>query len=134
MALRDAIVAGVAVANAVTKSGGIQADVTLRHAGAPDAEGTSTYTPPIGQPATPMKALVDWTQKQIRGANGVLTVSRASVAFLDVPALQAATNGEGLGDQDIIVLPDGTTGPIIDMKGLLDGGTGRPFMTEAFLG
>lgn len=129
MALSDVIKSGVAIANSVTKGGKLQCDITLRHAGAPDGEGTITYGPPV-----PLTALVDWTQHSLRTAEGQLSVSRAQVSFLDVPALSAATNGEGLGDDDIITLPDGTTGPILDMKGLISGDTGQPFMTEAFLG
>jgi hypothetical protein len=129
VALRDAIVAGIAVANSVTRSGGLQATVTLRHAAAADGEGTVTLGPAVA-----LTALVDWAQHSVRTAEGQLSVSRAMVSFVDVPALSAATNGEGLGDDDVITLPDGTTGPILDMKGFLDGGTGQPFMTEAFLG
>jgi len=79
-------------------------------------------------------AIVDWKQKHLRTQGGELTVSRASVLFLDVNELKAATNNEGIDDNDIITLPDGTTGPIIDMAGFIDAGTGRPFATEVFLG
>jgi hypothetical protein len=81
-----------------------------------------------------MRAIVDWKQKQLRLATGQLSVSRASVAFLDIAALVAATGGEGVDDNDLIVLPDGTTGPIIDMSGFIDAGTGHPVMTEVWLG
>jgi hypothetical protein len=134
VALRDAIAAGIKVADGVTRAGGLQALVTLRHAGGADGEGTIRYAPPLGQPATPMRAIVDWTQRSLRTQQGQMSVSRAQVSFLDVAALLAATGGEGLSDDDIITLPDGTTGPILDMKGFIDGGTGQPFMTEAFLG
>jgi len=53
---------------------------------------------------------------------------------LDIAALVAATNGAGIDDHDVIVLPDGTTGPILDMSGFIDAGTGHPIATEVFLG
>jgi RNase P/RNase MRP subunit POP5 len=85
-------------------------------------------------PATPLQAIVDWKQRQLRTQEGILSVSRASVAFLNVQALSTATNGEGVNDEDIIVLPDGTTGPILDMGGFIDAGTGHPVATEVYLG
>lgn len=86
-----------------------------------DGSGSRTYGSTVLRPA-----LVDWKQRQVRTMTGELTVSRASVTFLD-PAVV-------INDDDIIVLPDGTTGPILDMSGFIDGGTGNPFFTQVWLG
>lgn len=134
MSLIQALRAGVKTLNAVTKSGGLQALVEFRHFVYVDEYGNKTYLPAIGQPAAQLQAIVDWKQRQVRTTTGILSVSRASVTFLDVAALAAATNNEGVADEDIIVLPDGTTGPILDMSGFIDGGTGQPLATEVFLG
>jgi len=128
VSILDALRAGVKVADSVTKP--VQADVLFARAVA-DASGYGAWTFPS---SVPLKAVVDWKQKQLRTGEGVLSVSRASVLFLDIVALVAATGGEGISDNDRITLPDGTTGPILDMSGFIDAGTGHPLATEVFLG
>lgn len=132
MSLLDALRAGVAVANTVTKP--LQATVQFRHYVSSDGEGTKTYNPPVGLPAASLDAICDWIQRSLRTMTGELTVSRTAVMFLDIDALVAATGGEGINDDDVIILPDGTTGPILDMKGFIDKGTGHPIATEVYLG
>jgi hypothetical protein len=78
--------------------------------------------------------LVDWKQRMVRTAAGQLTVTRATVTFLDVSTLLEVTEYKGLSDEDKITLPDGTTGPILDMGGFVDPGTGIPYATEAMIG
>lgn len=128
MSLLDTVRLAVRVADNVTKP--LQADVTFYRAVA-DTSGYGAWTYPT---AVTMKAIVDWKQKQLRTLEGVLSVSRAMVMFLDVAAVVAATDGNGISDHDKIVLPDGTTGPILDMAGFIDAGTGQPVATEVFLG
>jgi hypothetical protein len=117
----------VAVADRVVKS--LEPTVMVAHMTAADEYGKKTLGEPVG-----VRALVDWKQQQVRTSSGVLSVSRVMVTFLDVGGLLAATNNEGLDDSDRIMLPDGTTGPILDMGGFIDAGTGRPFATEVYLG
>lgn len=38
-----------------------------------------------------------------------------------------------IGTEDKLVMPDGTTGPILDIKGLQDPASGR-YLTEVWLG
>ena len=127
MSLLDALRSGVKITDKVTKP--VQATVTYyRHMGS-DAYGTLTYAG-----AVTMRAIVDWRQKQLRTPEGILSVSRAVVTFLDVNEVATATNNQGIDDLDKIVLPDGTTGPILDMTGFIDAGTGQPLATEVYLG
>jgi hypothetical protein len=126
MSLLDDIRDAIGVANDETSD--LQPTVMLEHV-ITSEYGPVGYTTPV-----PLKAIVDWKQKQLRTPDGVLSVSRASVMFLDAQALAAATNGEGIDDTDRITLPDGTTGPILDMAGFIDAGTGHPFAIEVFLG
>lgn len=132
MSILDVVRSAVKIADEVTKP--LQATVSFRHYVSSDAYGTRTYDPNEALPAAKLKAIVDWKQKQVRTMEGILSVSRAMVAFLDIDALVAATDGEGINDLDIIVLPDGTTGPILDMSGFIDAGTGHPIATEVYLG
>lgn len=127
MSLLDTLRSGVAIANSVTRP--LQAVVSYQQSLGQDA-----YGEPILGPVVPMHAICDWRQKQLRTMSGQLSVSRVSVLFLDINEMVAATNGEGIDDDDIVVLPDGTTGPILDMAGFIDAGTGAPLATEVFLG
>lgn len=132
MSLLDVVRSAVAIVDGVTAP--LQATVSFRHYVSSDAYGTKLYTPDESLPAAQLKAIVDFKQKQLRTSEGILSVSRASVIFLDIAALLAATNNEGLDDHDIIVLPDGSTGDILDMGGFVDAVLGIPVATEAFLG
>lgn len=127
MALLDILRTGVKIANTVTKS--VQAEVTFERYLSSTGEGEKTYAS-----AVLLRAIVDWKQKQVRTTTGVLSVSRAMVMFLDVDALKAATAGNGVDDHDRITLPDGTTGPILDMSGFIDAGTKLPLATEVYIG
>jgi hypothetical protein len=128
MSLLDVVRSAVKIADGVTKP--IQAEVTFKKMVlSNDGYGDKTY--PV---SVLLRAIVDWKQRQVRTESGVLSVSRASVQFLDVAALASATNGEGIDDHDQIILPDGTTGPILDMAGFIDAGTKQPIATEVFLG
>jgi hypothetical protein len=127
MALPDIIRSAVKTANSVTQS--LQALVTYERSLGDNGYGAINYAPPIE-----MKALVDWKQRMVRTAAGQLTVTRATVTFLDVNTLLQVTEYKGLNDEDKITLPDGTTGPILDMGGFVDPGTGIPYATEAMIG
>lgn len=128
MALIDTLRNAVKTVDKVTKS--LQATVQYSKAViSTDGFGTVSYPNTVE-----LRAIVDWKQKQLRTPEGVLSVSRASVTFLDVAALAAATETEGISDNDKIMLPDGTTGPILDMSGFIDPGTGQAIATEVFLG
>lgn len=128
MSLLDVLRKGVKIADKVTKP--IQTSVTFERAVFQnDGYGDKSYPTSVQLPA-----IVDWKQKQVRTSSGILSVSRASVMFLDVVALAKATSGQGISDHDRITLPDGTTGPILDMAGFIDAGTGQPLATEVFIG
>jgi len=106
-----------------------QPEVTFKKAVADSSYEGWSYPTSVQVPA-----VVDWKQKQVRTLAGTLSVSRASVMFLNVADVANMTNGEGINDNDIIILPDGTTGPILDMAGFIAAETGQPLATEVFLG
>lgn len=127
MSLLDVLRTGVRIADDVTKS--VQSTVTYERYLSTDAYGTKTYGAGVS-----MKAIVDWTRRQVRTPSGVLSVSRATVTFLSIADVVVATSGDGFDDNDKITLPDGTTGPILDMMGFIDAGTTHPVATEVALG
>lgn len=132
MSLLTTLRSGVKIADKITKP--LQPTVSFRHYVGSDWQGAKIYDPPIASPAAELRAIVDWKQRQVRTLQGVLSVSRASIMFLDVAEIAAATGGDGIDDNDLIILPDGTTGPILDMSGFIDAGTGQPLATEVFIG
>lgn len=127
MSILDAVRAGVKVANKVTQP--LQATVTYQRALAGDGYGSFTFDSPIT-----LRAIVDFGRKQVRTKEGMLTVTRATIDLLDVAAVVAATNGEGIGNNDIFTLPDGDSGIILDISGFVDAGTGHPVATTVMLG
>jgi hypothetical protein len=128
MSLLDVLRAGVKIADNVTKP--LQATVTYQRVTASDGYGEPS---PLGS-AVQLRAIVDYTARQVRTPQGVLTVTRATIDLLDIAAVVAATNGEGIGNNDKFTLPDGDTGPILDIKGFIDAGTGHPIATTVMLG
>jgi hypothetical protein len=128
MGLLDVLRAGVKVADSVTKP--LQAEVTYYRAVA-DTSGYGNFTYPT---SVKLRAIVDFARKQVRTREGILTVTRATIDLLDVAAVVTATGGEGIGNDDRFILPDGDTGPILDISGFIDAGTGQPVATTVMLG
>lgn len=126
MSLASIIRSGVKTANKITKD--LQCAVSYQRYVSQDGFGTPTYAAVVS-----LQALVDWKQRHVTNEQGELVTTSATVTFLDVAALLAATGAGGLSDNDLIVLPDGTTGPIVGFGGFLDAGTGKPFATEVML-
>ena len=128
MSILDAVRAGIKAADGVTKP--LQPEVTYQRAVA-DTSGYGAFTYPT---SVKLRAVVDFARKQVRTRDGILTVTRATIDLLDVAAIVAATGGEGIGNDDIFILPDGDTGPILDISGFIDAGTGHPVATTVMLG
>lgn len=127
MSLLDVLRSGVKIADSTTKA--LQAEVTFEH-----ITGHDPYGEPIFGPPQKILALCDWRQKEVSTLGGQLTVSRIIVTFLNVDDVSRVTNGEGIDNGDRITLPAGETGPILDMSGFIDAGTGQPLATEVYLG
>jgi hypothetical protein len=127
MSLLDALRSGVKLADKITKP--LQATVTYEREASNDGYGAITYASPVT-----LRAVVDFASKMVRTPSGELTVTRATIDLLDIAAVVAATNGEGIGNNDRFTLPDGDTGPILDISGFIDAGTGHPIATTVMLG
>ena len=127
MSLLNVVRSAVKVADSVTKP--LQATVSYER-----KTGQDTFAQPTYATAVDLEAIIDWKSRQVRTATGILTVSRAVITFLDAAALSTATSTNGIDDNDKLTLPDGTTGPILDLGGFIDPGTGIPVATEVFMG
>jgi len=119
MGLASVVRGAVATANRVTKD--LQSTVSHQSAmSTPSSKGVIAYGAAVSR-----RALVDWKQKVMRTSNGQEVTTRASVTFLEPVAVTLL---------DVIILPDGTTGPILDVGGFVDASTGRPYLMEVWLG
>jgi hypothetical protein len=128
MGLADTIRNAIATANAITSD----LQVTVRHRA---WTGTDAYSKPVYATAIHRPAIVDFRQRLRRDLNGQEVVQVASVMFLE-PILPNGATGrrEPVDPRDELTLPNGYTGPIIDVGGFVDAGTDAPFLIEIGLG
>ena len=97
--------------------------------------GLTSFGAPNYAAAVTRRALVEMKQRQVKMPNGEVAVSRAQVTFIEpLPANGAANRREPIDLRDNITLPDGTSGPILDVSGLFDPETNAPYMLQVFLG
>lgn len=127
MSLLTTVRSAVEIANKITRP--LQPTVTYERMTGDDDYGLKTYAAPVS-----LHAIVEYKSKQVRDQSGVLTVSRAIITLLDIAEVIAATGGAGIGNNDKFTLPDGDTGPTLDIGGFVDAGTGNPVATEIMLG
>jgi len=126
MGLADVVRSAVAIADSVTAS--LQTDVTHEAWIDDDRFGKPTYADPVTR-----KALVSQVQKLVRTADDRTVVAKTKVSFLrPIPAQGASGRAEPLDPRDKITLPDGTTGPLLAVEGMVDPGTDRPYLLECF--
>lgn len=87
--------------------------------------------------AVPLTAMTILTRKKI-WKDGRLVDTQAYLLFLtpipDTAANSGFTRDNPVDPKDIFTLPDGTTGPTILGKGLMDPSTQRPYMLEVYIG
>lgn len=119
MSLMDIVNSGVAIANSVTTD--LQATVSYEKYLSTDGAGKKTYMAPVS-----IKALVEKKQRQVRSGDGQLSMCRAMVTILEPTVIVSVF--------DRLILPDGTTGPILDASGLIDSVTGHPILSEVYIG
>lgn len=119
---------GVAMANDLTSS--LQATVIVHAYTGQDRSGTPSYAAPQSY-----KAIVEYRQEARKTDQGTEQISRAYVAFLQ-PVTPNGTAGrvEPIDERDLITLPDMSTGPILEVRGLVDRSTNRPYFSEVWLG
>jgi len=81
-------------------------------------------------------ALVEHKPGMRKQADGSEIIYRTTVTFVGpIVALDGVDNrSEPFDLRDFLVMPDGSTGPILDISGLLDPATGKPYLYEIALG
>lgn len=130
MGLDDVIRGAVAVAKTVTSD--LQPSVTHEAwTGSGAGYGKSAYAVGVAYPA-----LVERKHGLVSKAPaGELREVQAKITFLEPVTPNGATGRtEPIDPRDILTLPDGTTGPILKTAGFISKSTGRPYLTEVWLG
>lgn len=111
-----------AVATIKTETADLQVLVQHeRYLGEVDRAGKRDYATPQARPAIVVKQ-----QKMVRSMAGQMVMAETSITFLDPSVV--------VQEFDRLVLPDGSTGPILTVEGFIDRGTGKPLLTEVTLG
>jgi hypothetical protein len=128
MDLSGLVRGAAAIARSVTDS----LQVTITHEA---WIGNDAYGAPLFATAVARAALSEQKQVLRRTANGENVLSRTKLTFLDpISGNGADGRREPFDPRDRITLPDGTTGPILDVSGLADPTTSYPYMYEVYLG
>lgn len=108
----------------------LQAYVTLHQ-----WTGQDVFGKPVRVALPPLKAIIVQAPNLHKTSNGQVIATQAYAAFLEpIPPQGAEGRLEPIDPRDLIVFPDGTTGPIIEVKGFIDAGTNRPMFSEVWIG
>lgn len=120
---REILVSGVNIADNLTA--GAQSTVTHYSQSTQDGDGNRTY----GQVAT-RTCVVDRRTRNIVATAG----PSAGQLVTTLATLTFVSGGVSINPNDMIVLDDGASGPIVSIGGVDDPETGKGFVTEVVLG
>lgn len=109
---------GIQIANKVTKS--VQTVITHTARTGDGGVGSPAYAAPVKRPAIAEKKL-----RQVKTTEGVEVMSNLTITILDPTVI--------IKPMDVITLPDGTTGEVINVGGFVDPETKKTMYTEAYL-
>lgn len=131
MALDSVIRSAIATANTITRS--LQSEVVIHRWIGQDGFGNNTYAAPL-----PVLAIVEQKQRLRVVSSGPVTQTIQTIGTVQilevVPPHGATGRSEPIDSRDRIVLPDGSSGPIVDIEGMIDPTTSRPYFAEIWLG
>jgi hypothetical protein len=88
-------------------------------------DGTDAYNKPTYSSAVTYSCVLEQKTRLVRTPGGQEVMSKHLLTFVQPVEV---------GPKDRITLPDGSTGPILDVNGVMDSETERPFCTEVLLG
>lgn len=119
---------GVALADSLTAS--LQPVVSFEAWTGQDAFGAPTYAAAI-----PVAALTEQRLSTRQTLNGKLVPTVAKITILRPLAVNGAAGRiEPIDNRDRFTLPDGTTGPVVDVADFTDPDSGRGYFAEVWLG
>lgn len=124
----DIIRTGVALANSLTST----LQVTIMHTPwiGVDANNVAQYGTPVAR-----QAIVEYKLDSREKVYGEENLQSCTITFLNpIAANGAANRDEPIDPRDRMVLPDGTSGPLISVKGIVDPSTNKPYLYQVILG
>ncbi len=127
MGLLQIVQSAVKTAHKVTLD--LQASFTFEKYLSSDGAGDNTFSSPVM-----IRAIIEEKQEIVKTLGGEMSQSKTHITVLDTEKLLLATGGEGVKEQDRIVLQNGETGVILNYAGLMDRSTGGLILTEIYLG
>lgn len=131
MALNKIISSGVRIAHNLTKS----LQVTCTHRAWTGADTSGNFNKNIYASATTFTAIVEQKLESRVDSTGKVIKTQAKLTIVQqIPANGAQGRTEPIDTRDIIVLPDGTTGPIWKPEGVLNPDNNRPYAIELWIG
>lgn len=119
MALDDIIRSGIVLAKTITEP--LQVQVSHSSYTGQDGTGTPTFSAAVNRPAIVEQKL----RYRQSSSSGRLILTKSKVTFMTPVTVDS---------RDKIVLPDGSSDPILDIEGVVDPDTSRPYLTEIWLG
>jgi hypothetical protein len=121
MGLGSIVRSAVAIAHNLTKGvDGLQVDVTVEA-----YSGIDGFAKPTYESAQTISAVMEKQSRLVRTAGGQEVMSKHRLTFV---------RPVEIGPKDRITLPDGSTGPILDVDGVVDSDTDFPYATGVLLG
>lgn len=135
--LQKLITSGIKTADRLTGGPkGAQCELPYRAWVGQDEWGKPVYDPPSDQDSSSIFALVEQKlESRLDTATGRVIETKAKLTILKpVPPNGAGGRIEPIDPRDLILLPDGTSGPIYLPQGMTNPGTGQPFMLEVWIG
>jgi hypothetical protein len=120
MSLASLVRSAVAVADRVTSRGGLQVTVTHKTVTARSASNAPTYSA-----GTARNGLLEFKTRTVKRIDGIETLSHAKLSML----FRVTVNQD-----DQFTLPDGTTPPIVDVRGGLADPESGTYLTEVYFG
>lgn len=118
---------GIRIANTLTK--GVQSTIIHEPWIGQEVHGDDEYDLPVE-----LLAVIERTNKVITQGDEQVTIAAILTFVGDIEPNGAPGRREPIDPRDRITLPDGFTGPVVDIKGVTDPGTNRGFTTEVLLG
>lgn len=129
MGLADTVRSLVATANSITSD--LQETITVY-----PWIGVNMDTESIFGDGVSMTAIVERGRSIMLERDGRTLFKKGTKVTIigPVTANGAANREEPIDPRDRFVLADGTAGPVVDIKGLDDPSTGKPYLYEVFIG
>lgn len=133
MGLDSLVRNAVATANRLTAA----LQVTVTHEA---WTGKDSYNKPTYASGKDRQCILEWTSDTgrpalVKTASGEEKVVRAKLTFVvPIAANGADDRQEPVDPRDIFTLPDGTTGPILNIGGVVDPSTSAPYALEVSIG